>query len=99
MKWKYCLNNINLIHSHLCNPCNPCPKMEIPILLNYFFPKQILPGAPFDDVPGEIYIKVSIKMISQRVQIRHTGPPIELRAGPIWYPEHTEITGFRPAPE
>jgi hypothetical protein len=35
MKWKYCLNNINLIHSHLCNPCNPCPKMEIPILLNY----------------------------------------------------------------
>jgi hypothetical protein len=32
MKWKYCLNNINLIHSH---PCNPCPKMEIPILLSY----------------------------------------------------------------
>ena len=21
MKWKYCLNNINLIHSHPCNPC------------------------------------------------------------------------------
>ena len=26
MKWKYCLNNIDLILSH---PCNPCPKMEI----------------------------------------------------------------------
>jgi hypothetical protein len=31
MKWKYCLNNIDLIHSH---PCNPCPKMEIPILFD-----------------------------------------------------------------
>jgi len=40
-------------------------------------------------------------------RICHTGPPIELRAGPIRHPrqtsggqaEYTEITGFWPAPE